>query len=136
MRRFLILGLALCLACVGGCRSRQTLGAVYKDRVQLLNDLADVLETIKDEPTLKEAKPKLDELKERALDLEERWNAQGKPSGKEGERLLEEFNAELKTATDRVFAAARKINPALRAQLPIIPLVPTFNIDPLPGAGS
>jgi hypothetical protein len=97
-------GALLLLGAVVGCAENHD--SLTKKQIDLMNDLADVLSTIKDADSAKAAQPKLKKISERMQELKKKAEKLGEPPAdkkaalekkyqdqvtKAGERLMKEF---------------------------------------------
>lgn len=109
MRKATLAGLALALVFgVSGCGDSPD--SVMKDTIKLMNEMADVMEGIKDKDSAEKAKPKLEALAKKMKDLEERakkLKLDEMPKEKK-EALQKKYEDDLKKAGTRFGAAMMK----------------------------
>jgi hypothetical protein len=109
MRKVTLAGFALALVfAVSGCGDSPD--SVIKDQIKLMNDMADVLEGIKDKDSAEKAKPKLEALAKKAKDIEERakkLKLDDMPKEKQ-EALKKKYEDDIKKAAGRFGAAMMK----------------------------
>jgi len=96
-------GMLVVLAVCGGCNSGSA-DDVMKDTVSTMNEMADVLDTIKDQESAKAARPKLENLLQRLKDLKAKAD-KIKVTKSEEERLKKKYEPDLKKIHDRFFQA-------------------------------
>ena len=102
MRKATLAGFALALLfSVSGCGD--SLESVMKDTIKLMNEKAEILESIKDKDSAEKAKPKLEALNKKKKDIEER-------AKKQTEKLTKDKKPEeaMKAALEAVSKAAEK----------------------------
>jgi hypothetical protein len=83
--------------------------AWIRDWIQLLQDVASVMETVKDQATAKAAAPKLRELAVRIESMAERQKHLQKVSSNEGERILQTYMPEMAKVQKRMADLAPKV---------------------------
>lgn len=81
---------------------------VIKDTIQAMNDMADIVDTIKDEASAKAAEPKLKAVADRLQEIKKRADAMEKPSAEKEEALKKKYEGELKAGMGRMMGAAMK----------------------------
>jgi FKBP-type peptidyl-prolyl cis-trans isomerase len=105
MRKSLLLGLGLVLIAVApGCGRSGPEGAV-QDQIDVMNDMAAVLEGVTDERSAKNAEPKIKQLEERAKAASERMKAMPK---EQVAAAVEKHKTALEKATKRLGEAVMK----------------------------
>jgi hypothetical protein len=107
MRRLFGLGLTLVVVCgFSGCGGGGPEGQL-KEMISTMNQLADSLESIKDDASADAAIPKIESAAEKMGDLAKKMKDQ-KLSKEEDKRLQDKYEKELQAATKRMQAAALK----------------------------
>ena len=107
-----------------GCDSKPTHESVTKERIDKVQELADVLKTIKDEASFEAAKPKLEKLKKEVDELKKKTDALGKPPPEVVKKLEEKYQKDLEKAQGELLAqmmrigADPKIAPRLKDAMP------------------
>ena len=117
MRKVTLAGLALALVfTVSGCGDSPE--SITKDMIKAMNEMADVLESIKDKDSAEKAKPKLEALSKKMKDLKERADKL-KVDDKKKKELEEKYKDEVAKAGMRLFGALAKVgsNPDAAAAL-------------------
>lgn len=108
---------ALCLACGGGGVDVEEVADVQLD---VMNEMADILEGVTDSDSLEAAKPKMRELGEELAEHMKEWAEQAKQGVDDAgaAQKMAEMSGELMEAQQRMQAAAMKLamNPELSAQ--------------------
>jgi hypothetical protein len=94
MKQTLILTGALGLFLTVGCGGNSG-DALMKERIAAVNEMSDVLGTIKDPASAKEAEPKVKKIKDRLADIDQRW---AKLSKSEQEEAVKKYGPELAQA--------------------------------------
>jgi hypothetical protein len=107
MRRWSLPVVALVLALpVAGCGDAYSKNeAVGKDMMQVLNDLADALESVKDQESAKAAAKKINEICDRMEALGKKAEALPKVTQAEKEKLDKQFNPQAEKLMPRLIAA-------------------------------
>jgi hypothetical protein len=99
MKHLLILPLLLAAACGGGLDTHE---GVMEAHIDVVNDMADVLKTIKDKSSAEAAKPKLEKLAQRGKEIE---TAMSKIEGEPDEKLMEKMSGDLSKAMSNLTSA-------------------------------
>ncbi len=94
MKQTLILTGALGLFLAVGCGGSSG-DALMKERIAAVNEMSDVLGTIKDPAAAKEAEPKVKKIKDRLADIDQRW---AKLSKSEQEAAVKKYGPEVAQA--------------------------------------
>src|SRR5262245_29990822 len=114
MRGLVRLGACLVLACFAGCRSSEQHEAVLRGMVETWDELADVLEQVRDKETAREAAGKVDKIYNRFEDLIRKSKSRPRVSKREDKRLAEKFQPDTDRVSKRfgnaVFSALMKSN--------------------------
>jgi hypothetical protein len=97
-RRLTALTLGLFLAGLSGCGD--THDSLAKQQIATLNEMADILATVK---------PKLKALAEKARDLKARSDKLGKLSEEEKKKLQEKYQKDSEAATKRVLSEVQRV---------------------------
>jgi uncharacterized lipoprotein YehR (DUF1307 family) len=107
MRKVTLAGFALGLVfAVSGCGDSHE--SLTKDAIKLTNEMADVLESIKDKDSAEKAKPKLEKLAEKFKDLKKRMDKIGKPDKAKEEALEKKYKSDAEAAGKRLVTALGK----------------------------
>ncbi len=88
-RRLLAAGLVVLLGVLAGCGKGKEKESQVQEWVKTLNETADVLATVKDEPSAKSAAPKLKQLFEKEKELQNSVNSGEKLSKAEADSLAQ-----------------------------------------------
>lgn len=101
------LALLLVLLLVTGCGDSPE--SLTRDSIATLNEVADVLATVKDRRTADAARPTLRQLGERWRDLQKRAGAVKQPTAGESKALQERYRPEMEAAMKRYFAEVQRL---------------------------
>jgi outer membrane PBP1 activator LpoA protein len=122
-RLLCVLAVSALFVCAG-CDSKPTHESVMKESLDKLNEVATILEGVKDEASAKEAKPKLAAIAARLKELKTKMDQLPKPSADEEKRLREKYEPQvrellpkLQTQMARV-ALDPKLGPLIKDSLP------------------
>jgi predicted nucleic acid-binding Zn-ribbon protein len=108
--------IASLLLVVPACRGGNEHEAMMKDMIKAMNELADVLESIKDEATAKAAEPKLKALGTRIQEMKKKADALGGLPKDKDEELRKKYEPEMNAAVGRIMAASQKAASVPEAQ--------------------
>ena len=89
---------------------------IMREQISIMNDMAALLEGVKDSDSAKAAAPRVEKIASRFQELKKRADAAGKATEAEGERLAKEFGLELKTSTERLIKAGFKAAAACQGE--------------------
>lgn len=118
MRKLWVGTVCLALVMLAGC-GKATHDSVTAEAIKLMNDMADILASIKDEASAKSAKPKLEALSKRMDALKQKSQALGVPTKEQKDALQKKYGEERTKAASRLLKDIFRIalDPKLNAQL-------------------
>jgi hypothetical protein len=104
------LGLCLVFTCLAGCgQNAEQYAQVARDQLALKAEVLQVLQTVRDEDSMKAAREPLRQLARREADLTARMRALPPPSAETQEQLLQQLGPKLQDALDAEQAEVRRI---------------------------
>lgn len=122
---WLILGLMICgvglVSCVGlgvaiyafgpsmGMTFFDSHDAVVRDQLRALDEMATIVESIRDQPSAEAARPRLRALRPRMEALRKRADALGQPTPEVRDRLQAKYRSEMERVTGRLSASMLRI---------------------------
>ena len=112
MRKLFIAPLVLALGSLVGCADSHE--SLAEETFDLFEEIAETLESVKDEASAKAAAKKIKGLSADLKEVSERVKKLDKLSGEEEEKLKEKLSDRGKEVIARLFAASMKIPEALR----------------------
>jgi hypothetical protein len=106
MRKSMFVGMSfLITALVIGCSNNSPEETTVKESISMMNEMAGVLESVKDEKSAKEAESKMKAFEVKGKEIQEKMAAISKDKM---ETLAKKYETEGKTAADRVGKALLK----------------------------
>jgi hypothetical protein len=109
-------GIIALLAFSGGCGSSDPHDAAVKEMLAAMNELADVMDTVKDEASATAAAPKLKAVADRVKALKTKMDGMPKPTAEVEESLKKKYEEQMKNVMGRLMAAGMKASSVPGAQ--------------------
>jgi hypothetical protein len=109
MRRAACFSLIAILAFVGGCTSDEAYLEVQREQCAAWMEMADILATVKDEPSMAAAKKALDERRDKFAAIARKAQALPRP-GPEAQAKMREKQYLVESALDRLKSQAKRVN--------------------------
>jgi hypothetical protein len=101
MRKCSLLVLGCCLL-LSGCGGKPTIKSSMQDYLKIMNEMNDVLVTVKDKPSADAAKPKLDALAQRMKTVVDGMSSITTGSKEEMESAMKELQPQMKAASEKL----------------------------------
>ena len=92
---------AIALIFLGGCSKTSSYSAVYKEQIQAIEELTNVLSTVKDESTMAAAQAELQERFQRFEQVSKKAKALPKPSAEIKRQIEEELGQPILRALEK-----------------------------------
>jgi hypothetical protein len=109
MKKTLVTGLVILFWSGTAGYGADTHEGIIKEVIKAMNDMADILDGIKDRESARKAHPRLEKVVARLKELKKREGKLVKLSGVEEARLQEKYKTDLKKIHDRFFNAGKKL---------------------------
>lgn len=119
MRQLAVTFAVLSIAFFNGCDRAPTHDSVMEDSVTVMEDLAKVMATVKDEASAAAAKPKLKELSDKMKTLKAESDKMAKPSKEKEDELKKKYEDRMTKAMTSLFGESMRIgmDPKLKSVL-------------------